>query len=138
MQITFDCADPAGLAAFRAEVLGYQVQPLPGGFDSGAALDAARTLSEIVGGDQTASDAQKLATILGGARIADTTRRLHRLDRRLPVPPGRAARGCRREDRRDDGDLPRAQWRGTPGGRPQHRAGPGFAVLYPRLGLARP
>jgi len=24
VQITFDCADPAGLAAFWAEVLGYQ------------------------------------------------------------------------------------------------------------------
>ena len=33
LQITFDCADPAGLAAFWAEVLGYQVQPPPGGFD---------------------------------------------------------------------------------------------------------
>jgi len=34
VQITFDCADPAGLAAFWAEVLGYQVQPPPDGFDS--------------------------------------------------------------------------------------------------------
>jgi hypothetical protein len=41
VQITFDCADPAGLAAFWAEALGYQVQPPPGGFDSwGAALEA--------------------------------------------------------------------------------------------------
>ncbi|MBA3292829.1 MAG: VOC family protein, partial [Geodermatophilaceae bacterium] len=34
VQITFDCADPAGLAAFWAKVLGYQVQPPPDGFDS--------------------------------------------------------------------------------------------------------
>ncbi len=41
VQITFDCADPAGLAAFWAEVLGYRVQPPPDGFDSwGAALEA--------------------------------------------------------------------------------------------------
>jgi len=41
VQITFDCADPAGLAAFWAEVLGYQVQPPPDGFDSwNAALEA--------------------------------------------------------------------------------------------------
>ncbi len=41
VQITFDCADPAGLAAFWAEVLGYQVQPPPDGFDSwDAALEA--------------------------------------------------------------------------------------------------
>ena len=41
VQMTFDCADPAGLAAFWAEVLGYQVQPPPDGFDSwAAALEA--------------------------------------------------------------------------------------------------
>ena len=34
LQITFDCADPAGLCAFWAEVLGYQVQPPPPGFDT--------------------------------------------------------------------------------------------------------
>ncbi len=41
VQITFDCADPARLAAFWAEALGYQVQPPPAGFDSwDAALEA--------------------------------------------------------------------------------------------------
>ena len=41
VQITFDCADPAALAAFWADVLGYQVQPPPEGFDSWkAALSA--------------------------------------------------------------------------------------------------
>jgi catechol 2,3-dioxygenase-like lactoylglutathione lyase family enzyme len=34
VQVTFDCADPAAIAAFWAEVLGYEVQPPPGGFDS--------------------------------------------------------------------------------------------------------
>ncbi|MEW2382358.1 VOC family protein [Micromonospora sp. NPDC047707] len=34
VQITFDCADPAGLAAFWAEALGYQVQRAPDGFES--------------------------------------------------------------------------------------------------------
>ena len=34
IQVTFDCGDPAALAAFWAEVLGYQVQPPPPGFDS--------------------------------------------------------------------------------------------------------
>ena len=33
-QVTFDCADPAALAAFWAEVLGYEVQPPPQGFES--------------------------------------------------------------------------------------------------------
>lgn len=33
-QVTFDCADPAALATFWAEALGYQVQPPPEGFDS--------------------------------------------------------------------------------------------------------
>jgi hypothetical protein len=32
VQVTFDCADPATLAAFWAEVLGYQLQPPPPGF----------------------------------------------------------------------------------------------------------
>ena len=41
VQITFDCADPAALAAFWAEVLGYQLQPPPPGFDSwDAALES--------------------------------------------------------------------------------------------------
>ncbi|GES29940.1 VOC family protein [Streptomyces angustmyceticus] len=34
VQITFDCADPAGLAAFWAEALGYRLQDPPAGFDS--------------------------------------------------------------------------------------------------------
>ncbi|MEU4716458.1 VOC family protein [Micromonospora purpureochromogenes] len=34
VQITFDCADPAGLAAFWAEALGYRLQDPPGGFQS--------------------------------------------------------------------------------------------------------
>ncbi|MFI0819008.1 VOC family protein [Streptomyces sp. NPDC021098] len=34
VQITFDCADPAALAAFWAEAMGYRVQDPPGGFDS--------------------------------------------------------------------------------------------------------
>lgn len=34
IQITFDCADPAGLAAFWAEALGYRLQDPPAGFES--------------------------------------------------------------------------------------------------------
>jgi catechol 2,3-dioxygenase-like lactoylglutathione lyase family enzyme len=34
VQITFDCADPAALAAFWAEALGYRVQGPPPGFES--------------------------------------------------------------------------------------------------------
>ena len=34
VQITFDCADPAGLAAFWAEALGYRLQDPPTGFES--------------------------------------------------------------------------------------------------------
>lgn len=34
IQITFDCADPAGLAAFWADALGYEVQAPPGDFAS--------------------------------------------------------------------------------------------------------
>jgi catechol 2,3-dioxygenase-like lactoylglutathione lyase family enzyme len=34
VQVTFDCTDPAKLAGFWCEVLGYRVQPPPSGFDS--------------------------------------------------------------------------------------------------------
>lgn len=34
IQVTFDCADPAALAVFWAEALGYEVQPPPAGFDT--------------------------------------------------------------------------------------------------------
>ena len=34
VQFTFDCADPARLAAFWAEALGYRVQPPPPGFET--------------------------------------------------------------------------------------------------------
>jgi hypothetical protein len=41
VQITFDCADPAALAMFWAEALGYQLQDPPGDFASWEqALDA--------------------------------------------------------------------------------------------------
>jgi catechol 2,3-dioxygenase-like lactoylglutathione lyase family enzyme len=41
VQITFDCADPAALAAFWADALGYEVQAPPPGFESWEqALDA--------------------------------------------------------------------------------------------------
>jgi catechol 2,3-dioxygenase-like lactoylglutathione lyase family enzyme len=41
IQVTFDCADPAGLATFWAEVLGYRLQDPPAGFASwDQALDA--------------------------------------------------------------------------------------------------
>ena len=41
VQVTFDCADPDGLARFWCAVLGYELQPPPEGFDSwDAALDA--------------------------------------------------------------------------------------------------
>jgi uncharacterized glyoxalase superfamily protein PhnB len=34
VQVTFDCADPDGLARFWCEVLGYELQPPPAGYDS--------------------------------------------------------------------------------------------------------
>ncbi|MFI6263705.1 VOC family protein [Micromonospora sp. NPDC051006] len=34
VQITFDCADPAALAAFWADTLGYRLQDPPPGFES--------------------------------------------------------------------------------------------------------
>ncbi len=34
VQVTFDCADPTGLASFWVEALGYVLQPPPPGFES--------------------------------------------------------------------------------------------------------
>lgn len=34
VQVTFDCADPAALSGFWAEVMGYRLDPPPPGFDS--------------------------------------------------------------------------------------------------------
>ena len=34
IQVTFDCADPARLAHFWADLLGYQLDPPPEGYDS--------------------------------------------------------------------------------------------------------
>lgn len=34
VQVTFDCADPAGLSRFWASALGYVVQPPPEGFET--------------------------------------------------------------------------------------------------------
>ena len=40
-QVTFDCADPAALASFWADILDYELQAPPPGFDSwDAALEA--------------------------------------------------------------------------------------------------
>jgi catechol 2,3-dioxygenase-like lactoylglutathione lyase family enzyme len=47
VQITLDCADPAGLAAFWAEALGYRLQDPPAGFESWEqALEAMRVPPE--------------------------------------------------------------------------------------------
>ncbi len=41
VQITFDCADPAALASFWADALGYRLQPPPEGFETWEAALAA-------------------------------------------------------------------------------------------------
>ncbi|MFC9550078.1 VOC family protein [Rhodococcus sp. NPDC056960] len=44
IQVTFDCGDPAALASFWGEVLGYRIQAPPPGFDT---WDAALTAMGI-------------------------------------------------------------------------------------------
>ncbi|MRJ78013.1 VOC family protein [Aeromicrobium sp. SMF47] len=46
IQITYDCADPAALAAFWAEALDYELQPPPGGFETWEAALAALGVPE--------------------------------------------------------------------------------------------
>ncbi len=58
-QVTFDCADPRGLASFWAKALGYVLQPPPPGFDSWEAFgeqigmppDAGDAISAVVDPD---------------------------------------------------------------------------------------
>lgn len=38
VQVVFDCSDPAALASFWADALGYVVQPPPDGYDSWESL----------------------------------------------------------------------------------------------------
>ena len=45
-QVTFDCADPASLAAFWAEALGYELQGPPPGFASWPEFLAAQGVPE--------------------------------------------------------------------------------------------
>jgi hypothetical protein len=47
VQIAIDCADPARLAAFWADVLGYNPEPPPGGHESWAAFS--RTVATVAG-----------------------------------------------------------------------------------------
>ena len=51
IQVTFDAADPAALAAFWGEALGYVEQDPPGGFDSWEAWAVANNLPRESWGD---------------------------------------------------------------------------------------
>lgn len=46
VQVTFDCANPRAVAEFWKAVLGYVDPPVPPGFDSWDALEAAQPLEE--------------------------------------------------------------------------------------------
>jgi hypothetical protein len=46
VQVTFDCAEPAALAAFWASALGYVIQPPPPGYDSWPAFLTAMGVPE--------------------------------------------------------------------------------------------
>ncbi|MDQ3879664.1 MAG: VOC family protein [Chloroflexota bacterium] len=45
-QVTFDCADPDGVARFWASALGYRIQDPPAGFDSWEAFLASQGVPE--------------------------------------------------------------------------------------------
>ncbi|GIV95690.1 MAG: glyoxalase [Herpetosiphonaceae bacterium] len=46
IQVVIDCADPAGLAPFWAQLLGYKLQDPPAGYDSWEAFLAAQGIPE--------------------------------------------------------------------------------------------
>jgi Glyoxalase-like domain len=95
VQITFDCADPAGLAAFWAEALGYQLQGPPEGFESWEqALRAMSVPPENRNNASRVVDPKGSGPRLFFQRVPEGKRAKNRVHLDVRAAPGsRAARG---------------------------------------------
>ena len=83
VQVTFDCADPAGLAGFWAEALGYVLQPPPPGFDSwDAALDAWGVPADHQTGNEDGENDEQEDAVKTGADAAEDHFAEHDVDER--------------------------------------------------------
>ena len=110
VQITFDCADPAGLAAFWAEALGYQLQGPPEGFESWEqALQAMGVPPESRNDASAVVDAKGSGPRLFFQRVPEGKRAKNRVHLDVRAAPGsRATRGWRPWKRRPGGSSPTA------------------------------
>lgn len=89
IQITFDCADPARLAAFWAAALGYQLDPPPAGFDSwDAFLDAAGVPAEHRNDRSAVSDPDGIGPRLYFQKVPEGKAAKNRLHLDLRAAPG--------------------------------------------------
>ena len=86
VQITFDCADPDRLAHFWAELLGYELDPPPPGYDSWEAWLTEHGVPE--------ADWNMASAVSDPTRVARTTRRPDALvDAPTTASPGPTSTG---------------------------------------------
>ena len=91
VQITFDCADPAKLAAFWAEVLGYRLQDPPEGFESWEqALDALGVPPERRNDASAVVDPEGSRPRLFFQRVPEGKQAKNRVHRDVRAAPGLA------------------------------------------------
>lgn len=89
VQITFDCADPAGLAAFWAEALHYELPAPPPGFESWElALEAMGVPPEGRNDASAVIDPNGLGPRLFFQRVPESKRAKNRVHLDLRAAPG--------------------------------------------------
>ena len=89
VQVTFDCADPAALAAFWAQALGYEVQAPPPGFSSwDEALEAFGVPPERRNDASAAVDPQESGPRLFFQRVPEGKQAKNRVHLDVRAAPG--------------------------------------------------
>jgi len=89
LQFTFDCADPAGMAAFWAEAIGYEVQAPPAGFESWEqALEAMGVPAERRNDASAAVDPEGTRPRLFFQRVLEGKRAKNRVHLDVRAAPG--------------------------------------------------
>jgi catechol 2,3-dioxygenase-like lactoylglutathione lyase family enzyme len=89
VQVTFDCADPAGLMTFWCAVLGYRLEPPPPGFESwDAALDAWGVPSEARNDRSAAVDPSGRGPRLFFQRVPEGKQAKNRVHLDVRAAPG--------------------------------------------------
>ncbi|MDQ4053829.1 MAG: VOC family protein [Actinomycetota bacterium] len=89
VQVTFDAADPAALAAFWCEVLGYRIDAPPPGFDTwDAALEAFGVPPERRNDASAASDPEKVGPRLFFQKVPEGKTAKNRVHLDVRSAPG--------------------------------------------------